>query len=229
MAKRRFLSKDVTHTAKFLSMPLETQGLYSFLVLESDDDGYVECLSVIRMHGANEQNLDILTRNGFIKLFPDLVAYVIDWDKMNKVEPSKKIDSIYRGIYPIISLEKVETNSSKSSEQVRLGKVSIDISPDFKKNRGVDSLKAKKAGCPNPKGHKDCVDCINSIQSSYKKKFANYPKQISAYHKLLTTGFSEKQIQHALDTIDDDRFYSVKGWDLMDVLNVLSKGGSKYV
>lgn len=98
---------------------------------------------------------------------------------------------------------------------------SIQIIPSaFTKKRAVK--------CPNPLGHKDCIEDINSIQDAYSKKFINYAKQIGSYHQIIRAGFDDTQVQFCLDRLVEDRFYQEKGWDVSTILSLLSKGG-KYV
>ena len=91
-------------------------------------------------------------------------------------------------------------------------------------SNGIQKLK-----CPNSLGHQDCTNSIESIQIAFKRKFTNFPKQLNAYHKIIKAGFTPDQIGVCLNKMDEDKFWANNGWDLMDVSNTLSKGGSKYV
>jgi hypothetical protein len=82
--------------------------------------------------------------------------------------------------------------------------------------------------CPNLNGHHRCIENIHSVEVEFDKKFVNFPKQINALHKLYKAGFSDEQINHCLNAMDKDPFWSEQGWDLMNVANTLSKGGKKY-
>jgi len=89
-----------------------------------------------------------------------------------------------------------------------------------------NTLKKERRGkCPNPKGHLDCMRVLKEVQSGWHKKFLTIPKQINALHRIWRAGISEDRLGELMDVIDDDKFYRDKGWDLMDVINLISKGG----
>lgn len=80
--------------------------------------------------------------------------------------------------------------------------------------------------CPNKKeGHKGCIQFIESFQESRGVKFANYPKQINALHKIIRAGYDWDQVNAQIDKMEANKFWSEKGFDLMSVMNELGKGG----
>ena len=97
MADRRMFSKAITNSAKFLKMPLETQALYFHLAQNADDDGVAEGFSTMRLIGANEDSLRILSAKGYIKILnEDLVIFIIDWLEHNKIRADRKKNSVYK-------------------------------------------------------------------------------------------------------------------------------------
>lgn len=119
----------------------------------------------------------------------------------------------------------------RDDSNARLDKIRID-------KNNINNILVQKAPaieippkrkCSNPKGHGDCIESINSIQDSFKKQFPNYGKQVKAYHQIIKAGYNPVQVGECLNAMDNDKFWSSNGWDLMDVANQLGKGGGKYV
>ncbi|HEO6898929.1 TPA: DNA replication protein DnaD, partial [Streptococcus agalactiae] len=75
MGNRRMISKTVTQTQRFLQMPLEAQALYFHLIQNADDDGIVEAFPIVRMIGANEDNLKLLQVKNFVKPLNEEMVY----------------------------------------------------------------------------------------------------------------------------------------------------------
>ncbi|MHB9947418.1 hypothetical protein CF095_18965 [Clostridium botulinum] len=99
MANRRMFSLKIIDSARFLKMPSSSRLLYYDLCMRADDDGVVEGFNVLRMTGATEDDLRVLTSKGFIQVLnEDLVSYIIDWTEHNKIRSDRKVDSIYKDL-----------------------------------------------------------------------------------------------------------------------------------
>ncbi|MEO8581968.1 MAG: helix-turn-helix domain-containing protein [Patescibacteria group bacterium] len=128
--------------------------------------------------------------------------------------------------------KEIVSNRGQTSSQLR------DTKEEQGKEENITSLLesgpsekpkvSRKTICPNLQGHQKCIENIHSVEAEFGKKFVNFPKQISALHKLYKAGFSDEQINHCLNAMDKDKFWNENGWDLMNVANTLSKGGKKY-
>lgn len=96
MAKRRCFSVDVFEKDVFLNMSANSRILYVYFILHSDDDGVIiNPQTVMRLIRARDKNLDELLEKGFVVCVDDV--YVIKhWYMHNKVQPSRKIDSLYQ-------------------------------------------------------------------------------------------------------------------------------------
>ena len=75
-------SKDITEHDSFLEMPLSTQSLYFHLGMQADDDGFVSPNRIMRMIGAQVDDLKILITKKFILAFADGVVVIKHW-KLN--------------------------------------------------------------------------------------------------------------------------------------------------
>ena len=97
MGNRRMISKTVTQTHRFLRLPLETQALYFHLIQKCDDDGVVEAFPILRMIGANEDNLGLLVIKQFVKpLNDEMVYFVVDFHEQNTVRKDRYVPSVYK-------------------------------------------------------------------------------------------------------------------------------------
>ena len=85
MAQRRMFSPTITESDAFLDMPLSTQALYFHLGMYADDDGFVNPGKIMRMLGANSDDLKILGVKRFILLFPNGVVVIKHWKINNLV------------------------------------------------------------------------------------------------------------------------------------------------
>jgi hypothetical protein len=96
MADRRMISLQIMNSAKFLKMPISAQALYVHLVVRADDDGVVESYGVLRLVGANDDDLKILAAKGYIiVLNDDYVTYINNWMEFNTLRADRSKDSIH--------------------------------------------------------------------------------------------------------------------------------------
>lgn len=128
MAERRMFAKSVTNSAKFLMMPVSSRLLYYDLGMAADDDGIVEAFTVLRMTGAAEDDLRVLSTKGFIRvLTEDLISYITDWNRNNYIQSDRYHESRYRDL-----LVQIQTENNTDTDcihdvynldtEVRLGK-----------------------------------------------------------------------------------------------------------
>ena len=70
MAKRRCISVDVFNNDVFLDFKNSTKVLYTYFILNADDDGFViNPKTVMRLCGANDNDLAVLIENNYIIRF----------------------------------------------------------------------------------------------------------------------------------------------------------------
>lgn len=95
MAKRRCISIDFYDSEEFCEMPPSAKHLYTELILHSDDDGVViNPKAVLRICKTTSVMLEMLVRKKFL-LEIDGVYIIRHWYVHNRVQPSRKVDSIY--------------------------------------------------------------------------------------------------------------------------------------
>lgn len=79
MAQRRMFSPDIVESEEFLDMPHSSQSLYFHLAMRADDDGFVQPKIVMRLIGANVDDLKILLGKRFLLSFQSGVVVVKHW------------------------------------------------------------------------------------------------------------------------------------------------------
>lgn len=95
MATRRMFSQDIVSSDSFLDMPLSAQALYFHLGMYADDDGFVSPQKIIRMVGANADDIKILLGKGFLLEFQDKVVVIRHWKQNNFIRNDRYHATMY--------------------------------------------------------------------------------------------------------------------------------------
>lgn len=205
MAARRMLSKSVTNSSKFLMMPLSSQALYMHLNQNSDDDGYCEYFGVVRMCGAQPDDLKVLAVKGFVIVFDDLVLIIKDWKESNYVRRDTYTPSKYLSIYPIESSTARQLDVDETSTQDRSGKDSLNNTNKSPSEKPVKNKNWK------PEYSERYILAFNELfGKSYK-----ITKQREEKLKLRLTKFTIQEIAKALDNLASSKFHrgdNDRGW-----------------
>ncbi|HEO2617901.1 TPA: replisome organizer [Streptococcus agalactiae] len=148
MADKRMFSLKIVDSDLFLDMPLSSQCLYFHLSMRADDDGFVNNpKKIIKIIGANEDDLKILIAKGFVIVFDQGIIVITHWKINNYIRKDRYKPTMYieqkqqlyqteNGAY--ISEEKVGchlvnqrlSSGQPSIDKGRLDKVSIDKGRD---------------------------------------------------------------------------------------------------
>lgn len=87
MASARLIPKKIYHSKSFLKLPVTAQNLYTFLLLNSDNDGIVEAYAVMSMIKAADDDLRVLEERGFVfVLDEEWVSYIRGFQDFNKLD-----------------------------------------------------------------------------------------------------------------------------------------------
>lgn len=97
MARKRMFDIEVVDTDLFLDMPQTTQNLYFHLGMRADDDGFVSNpKKIIKLIGANEDDLKILITKKFIIPFETGVIVIRHWKLNNYLRKDRYTETIYK-------------------------------------------------------------------------------------------------------------------------------------
>lgn len=81
------MSKSIIKSDIFLDMPATTQNLYFHMLLDADDDGFINApKSIMRMIGAKEDDMKVLVAKQFVIPFESGVVVIKDWKIHNYIQ-----------------------------------------------------------------------------------------------------------------------------------------------
>ena len=108
-------------------MPQSSQNLYFHLGMNSDDDGFCEHFTIMRMTDSKPDDLKVLQAKSFVRVFDDRVLIITDWKENNYLRSDRYTPSKYLEIYKEeLKLLVLDTTGipkvDKMDTQVRLGK-----------------------------------------------------------------------------------------------------------
>lgn len=87
MANKRMFTQKITESDAFLEMPLSTQCLYFHLNMYGDDDGFVNNpRKVMKLIGANDDDLKLLILKSFVMVFESGVILIKHWRMHNTLK-----------------------------------------------------------------------------------------------------------------------------------------------
>lgn len=183
MAERRMLSSKVVCSDAFIEMPFSAQALYTQLVMEADDDGFLNRAKRIQMSiGAKPDDLEMLIQKRFILAFPNGVVVIKHWRMNNQIRKDRYTPTQYQEEFNSLDIKSdgAYTEREKDSlvdalattwqplgnqtaTQDRLGKVSIDkFSID---NMQLDSDESEQPAPQKPKKKKSVKDKYGEFQN----------------------------------------------------------------
>lgn len=125
MAERRMFSKSITESDAFLDLPFSAQALYFHMVMNADDEGFINSSRrICGMCGVQENDLKTLVSKGFVIHFDSGIYVIKHWKINNKIRgdrvkytnyPEEKEQLIEKpnGVY---SLKSDETKKSVDKE-----------------------------------------------------------------------------------------------------------------
>lgn len=87
MSERRMMAKSIIKSDQFLDMPATTQNLYFHILLDADDDGFINApKSIMRMIGAKDDDMKVLVAKQFVIPFESGVVVIKDWKIHNYIQ-----------------------------------------------------------------------------------------------------------------------------------------------
>lgn len=136
MAEKRMYAKSIVKSDMFLDMPLSSQALYFHLGMEADDDGFINNPKMImRVIGANQNDLDLLVVKKFVLPFESGIVVIKHWKINNYIQKDRYTPTKYHDL--MNELEFDENKSYRKKElcihdgytldtQYRLDKIRLD-------------------------------------------------------------------------------------------------------
>lgn len=227
MAERRMMAKSIIKSDLFLDMPATTQNLYFHMLLEADDDGFINSpKSIMRVIGAKDDDIKVLIAKQFVIPFESGVLVIKHWKIHNYIQkdryrpslrPEKEMLSVAENKEYVEVLGDVSSMDTRCIQNVRVGKVSIG-----KSRLGKSSIGKNTYSPSLPSVAEEIVAFLNSTTgSSYRSTTDKTRKLIAAR---LAEGF----------TIDDFKAVITKkakewqGTDMAQYLRPETLFGTKF-
>ena len=91
------ISVDVFETDWFARLPFSSQVLYVHMILNADDDGFVDNVEgLMRLYGIERKYYRELIGRGYVIDFESGVVVIVHWRKMNKVRVDRYTPTDYK-------------------------------------------------------------------------------------------------------------------------------------
>lgn len=135
MANSRQIFKCIYHSRNFLKLPADTRDFYTFMTLESDDDGIVDVYSLAGMLRIQnyEVHIKLLLVAGFIfELSREEEIYYIErFQELNKIKAIYKVNSPHLALLEAMRPDVPITMSSKERKNILIEEKKLPGGPEI--------------------------------------------------------------------------------------------------
>ncbi len=208
MAERRMMSKSIIKSDTFLDMPATTQNLYFHMLLDADDDGFINApKSIMRMIGAKEDDMKVLVAKQFVIPFESGVVVIKDWKIHNYIQNDRYKPSTLPE-RDLLNIQKDKTYTLKSDvsrmdteciQTVSIGKDRIGKVRIGKDRIGKDSIDTlcHVSHDDVDKSHIEIIEYLN-LKTGSKFKPTTKP-YIQAIRSRLKEGYTVDDFKTVID------------------------------
>nr|DAJ68489.1 MAG TPA: replisome organizer [Caudoviricetes sp.] len=202
------MSKSIIKSDIFLDMPATTQNLYFHMLLDADDDGFINApKSIMRMIGAKDDDMKVLAAKQFVIPFESGVVVIKDWKIHNYIQndrykpstlPERDLLNIQKDkTYTLkgdVSRMDTECIQTVSIGKDRLGKVRIG-----KDRKGKDSIDilCHVSHDDVDKSHFEIIEYLN-LKTGSKFKPTTKP-YVQAIRSRLKEGYTVDDFKTVID------------------------------
>lgn len=213
MAERRMMSKSIIKSDTFLDMPATTQNLYFHMLLDADDDGFINApKSIMRMIGAKDDDMKVLTAKQFVIPFESGIVVIKDWKIHNYIQndrykpstlPERDLLNIQKDkTYTLksdVSRMDTECIQTVSIGKDRLGKVRLGKDRIGKDRVGKDSIDTlcHVSHDDVDKSHIEIIEYLN-LKTGSKFKPTTKP-YVQAIRSRLKEGYTVDDFKTVID------------------------------
>lgn len=208
MAERRMMSKSIIKSDTFLDMPATTQNLYFHMLLDADDDGFINApKSIMRMIGAKDDDMKVLAAKQFVIPFESGVVVIKDWKIHNYIQNDRYKPSTLPE-RDLLNIQKDKTYTLKSDvsrmdteciQTVSIGKDRIGKVRLGKDRIGKDSIDTlcHVSHDDVDKSHIEIIEYLN-VKTGSKFKATTKP-YIQAIRSRLKEGYTVDDFKTVID------------------------------
>lgn len=207
------MSKSIIKSDTFLDMPATTQNLYFHMLLDADDDGFINApKSIMRMIGAKDDDMKVLAAKQFVIPFESGVVVIKDWKIHNYIQNDRYKPSTLPE-RDLLNIQKDKTYTLKndvssmdtkciqtvSIGKDRLGKVRLGKDRIGKDRVGKDSIDTLCHVTHDDvdKSHIEIIEYLN-IKTGSKFKATTKP-YIQAIRSRLKEGYTVDDFKTVID------------------------------
>ena len=160
MAERRMMAKSIIKSDQFLEMPMSSQLLYFHLLLDADDDGFINApKSIMRVIGAKDDDMRVLQAKGYTIPFDSGVIVIKHWRihnslRKDRYNPNPQLENERKQLiindrkeYEFATTWQPTGNQLATNGCHSIGKDSIGKDSIGKDSMGKDSV---YSGCDKP-------------------------------------------------------------------------------
>lgn len=208
MAERRMMAKSIIKSDTFLDMPATTQNLYFHMLLDADDDGFINApKSIMRMIGAKDDDMKVLTAKQFVIPFESGVVVIKDWKIHNYIQNDRYKPSTLPE-RDLLNIQKDKTYTLKSDvsrmdteciQTVSIGKVRLGKDRIGKDRVGKDSIDTlcHVSHDDVDKSHIEIIEYLN-LKTGSKFKPTTKP-YVQAIRSRLKEGYTVDDFKTVID------------------------------
>lgn len=208
MAERRMMSKSIIKSDTFLDMPATTQNLYFHMLLDADDDGFINApKSIMRMIGAKDDDMKVLTAKQFVIPFESGVVVIKDWKIHNYIQndrykpstlPERDLLNIQKDKTYTLK-DDVSSMDTKCIQTVSIGKDRLGKDRIGKVREGKDRLdiSCHVSHDDTDNSHFEIIEYLN-MKTGSKFKATNKP-YIQAIRSRLKEGYTVDDFKTVID------------------------------
>ncbi len=185
MAQRRMINKSIAQSDAFLDMPVSSRELYFQLLLEADDDGFVNSpLKIMRTVGASKNDIELLIVKKFLLDMDDGIVVIKHWRIHNWIRQDRYKETLYQD-----KMERLEVTENGDYKRVLSNDIPSgnQMVPTGTRSIGKYSIGKYSIGKVNNTNAQNKVssqfDVTKSFEmfwNTYNKKVAK-PKALSAF------------------------------------------------
>lgn len=202
------MSKSIIKSDTFLDMPATTQNLYFHMLLDADDDGFINApKSIMRMIGAKDDDMKVLAAKQFVIPFKSGVVVIKDWKIHNYIQNDRYKPSTLPE-RDLLNIQKDKTYTLKNDvsrmdteciQTVSIGKDRIGKDRIGKDRVGKDSIDTLcHVSHDNvDKSHIDIIEYLN-LKTGSKFKPTTKP-YVQAIRSRLKEGYTVDDFKTVID------------------------------
>lgn len=173
MAERRMMAKKIIHSDAFLDMPVSTQNLYFHLLLDGDDEGFVNSpKKVQRVIGAGDDDAKLLLAKKFIISFDSGIIVIKHWRMHNYIQKDRFKATTHTAERSMLSVKdnNVYTMDTECIQNVRVGKGSIGEDSIGEVSGDIPKVTFDFLSCWNLMANECGISKVQSITKTRKAK-----------------------------------------------------------